>query len=239
MGRETKLLLALLATLGGVFLGVLSMKLLVPRPPLGAGPDVHVDTAAAPIELVEPPTLSSAPAGGAAAAGFADARTADHEPAIAAPPRFAEARATAENGDLPPPSPLEPPPSVHAAPEVPPMTVAVDEGRSASPPTPRLLPASPIRRDRSVQPATHEEPVVKRGTPAEPMPGPVADYVTGPGDSWWELAERAYGDGRLYRALFAWNRVIDPRVSLAPGTRLEIPSRERLESAWPKLMPTR
>jgi len=31
--------------------------------------------------------------------------------------------------------------------------------------------------------------------------------------------------------------VIDPRVSLAPGTRLEIPPRTRLEAAWPKLMP--
>ena len=64
-----------------------------------------------------------------------------------------------------------------------------------------------------------------------------AAYVASPGDSWWGLAERAYGDGRFYRALFAWNRVIDQRVSLAPGTRLEIPSRARLEAAWPKLMP--
>jgi nucleoid-associated protein YgaU len=59
--------------------------------------------------------------------------------------------------------------------------------------------------------------------------------VTAAGDSWWDLAERAYGDGRLYRALYAWNRVVDPRVTLAPGTRLEIPSRERLEAAWPRL----
>ena len=35
-----------------------------------------------------------------------------------------------------------------------------------------------------------------------PVPGET--YVTQPGDSWWSLAERAYGDGRLYRAIFAW-----------------------------------
>ena len=57
------------------------------------------------------------------------------------------------------------------------------------------------------------------------------------GESWWSLAEQAYGDGRLYRALFAWNRVLDPRVALAPGTVLEIPPLPKLEAAWPKLMP--
>jgi nucleoid-associated protein YgaU len=58
-----------------------------------------------------------------------------------------------------------------------------------------------------------------------------------PGDSWWSLAEAAYGDGRLYRALFAWNRALAPRVSLESGTRLEIPPADRLQAAWPRLMP--
>ena len=63
MGRETKLLLGLLATLAGVFMGVLSMKLLVRRPPPGAGPDVHVDFAATePADLVEPPQYEPRPA---------------------------------------------------------------------------------------------------------------------------------------------------------------------------------
>ena len=62
-------------------------------------------------------------------------------------------------------------------------------------------------------------------------------YTVQAGESWWSLAEQAYGDGRLYRALFAWNRVLDPRVALAPGTVLEIPPLPKLEAAWPKLMP--
>jgi nucleoid-associated protein YgaU len=61
--------------------------------------------------------------------------------------------------------------------------------------------------------------------------------VTTPGDTWWSIAERAYGDGRLYRALFSWNRRLDPRVSTTPGTRLEIPPQPKLAAAWPKLMP--
>ena len=92
---------------------------------------------------------------------------------------------------------------------------------------------SPRGLHREAQQPVTQQPV----TESAPMQTSAAAYVASPGDSWWGLAERAYGDGRFYRALFAWNRVIDQRVSLAPGTRLEIPSRARLEAAWPKLMP--
>jgi hypothetical protein len=51
------------------------------------------------------------------------------------------------------------------------------------------------------------------------------------------VAQQSYGDGRLYRALFAWNRTLDRRVSLAPGTRLEIPPASKLKAAWAKLVP--
>jgi nucleoid-associated protein YgaU len=65
---------------------------------------------------------------------------------------------------------------------------------------------------------------------------PVAgEYLVEAGDSWWNVAERAYGDGRLYRALFAWNRARDRRVSLTPGTRLDVPPLDRLQAAWPRL----
>ena len=65
-----------------------------------------------------------------------------------------------------------------------------------------------------------------------------AAYIARPGDSWWSLAEKVYGDGRLYRAVFAWNRALDPRVSLVAGTAIELPPRDHLEAAWPALMPT-
>ena len=246
MGRETKILLALLATLAGVFLGVLSMKLLVPRPPIGAGPDVHVDVAdTEQHELVDPPSPSaSGPAAGSPAAGGAS--FADTGPLV--PPRAPDRGFTPENGDLlPPPMALEPP--VGQSPDT---SSSAAEIAASGPASAATVPAAPPRRDPFVapaglhmpitqQPVTHQpitqQPVGESEPPAEPLPTSAAAYVASPGDSWWGLAERAYGDGRLYRALFAWNRVIDPRVSLAPGTRLEIPSRARLEAAWPKLMP--
>ena len=237
MGRETKILLALLATLGGVFLGVLSMKLLVPRPPLGAGPDVHVDVATAePIELVDPPALSPQASGPASASDFAAAPSADDEAGQPEPPRYAESRMTADPGDLmPPPKPLEP--QNASSPASLPQTAALDDDRLVPPAAARPIPAAHPRQDPFVTQATLQVPIAEPVAPSAQQPVAAASSVANPGDSWWDLAERAYGDGRLYRALFAWNRVIDPRVSLAPGTRLEIPSRTRLEAAWPKLIP--
>ena len=235
MGRETKILLALLATLAGVFLGVLSMKLLVPRPPIGAGPDVHVDVAdAQQHELVDPPSPSPpafGPAAGSPAAGGAS--FADAGPLV--PPRSPERGFTPEAGDLlPPPLTLEPP--VGQSPGTSSSTVEI---AASGPVTAAAVPATPPRRDPFVAPAGLQMPITQQAITQEsaPMPTSAAAYVASPGDSWWGLAERAYGDGRCYRALFAWNRVIDPRVSMAPGTRLEMPSRARLEAAWPKLMP--
>jgi len=245
MGRETKILLALLATLAGVFLGVLSMKLLVPRPPVGAGPDVHIDVANAEAnELVDPPSLSPPSPGPVAVdPGFAEANSPP-------PARYAEGPSNSDSGDLlPPPMPLSAPAA--APPAAMPQAAAHSDEQ---PMPPAAIPAAPLRRDPFVAPAGLQMPITQSPgmqspgmqspvneviPPAETMPVPsVAAYVANPGDSWWDLAERAYGDGRLYRALFAWNRVIDPRVSLTPGTRLEIPPRARLEAAWPKLMPT-
>ena len=235
MGRETKILLALLATLAGVFVGVLSMKLLVPRPPIGAGPDVHVDVAdTEQHELVDPPSPSPpafGPAAGSPAAGGAS--YVDAGPLV--PPRSPERGFTPEAGDLlPPPMALEPP--VGQSPGTSSSTVEI---AASGPVAAAAVPATPPRRDPFVAPAGLQQPIPQQPIPQESAPTPTsaAAYVASPGDSWWGLAERAYGDGRFYRALFAWNRKIDPRVSLAPGTRLEMPSRARLEAAWPKLMP--
>ncbi|MFM7243338.1 MAG: hypothetical protein ACKO40_04070 [Planctomycetaceae bacterium] len=205
MGRETKLLLGLLATLFGVFVGVLSMKLLVPRPPAGAGPDVQADIAQAePQALVEPPPLSADPAARVAPAAPAD------EPNP--PRRFAAA----------PPAPPEGTgdPFVARASFAEPAT----QGALSAAAPPRAAPPTPAF-DRG--PAAFD---------AAPVPGTA--YVARPGDSWWSLAEAVYGDGRLYRALFAWNRTLDPRVSLVAGTSIELPPHDRLAAAWPALMPS-
>lgn len=261
MGRETKLLLALLATLVGVFMGVLSMKLLVPRPPVGAGPDVAVDAnGAEPHELVEPPSFSGRRAGAdtqISAGAFASA------PAHAAPPAAA-GLPIANDSPPAPPAPVEEPRQASLQ-ESPPAAVAdvadfaprgiVADAVDAAPPAaardpldapPAAMPAAPPRQDPFVTAASHQVVVAEPPRPAvvpsplDPAVAPAASapmHVAAAGDSWWNLAERAYGDGRLYRALYAWNRVINPRVSLTPGTPLEIPPKPRLEAAWPALMP--
>ncbi len=196
-------MLGLLATLAGVFLGVLSMKLLVPRPPAGAGPDVHADVATTePHDLVDPPALDQ------------------QEPV--------EPAATPAVAIIAPPEQVAPPQSRFA-----PAVIHATE-------TPEPL-RDPFVTTASLEHGDESEARRPAGAfAASPPPGPAvpaAAYVARPGDSWWSLAERAYGDGRLYRALFAWNRAIDPRVSLVPGTPLEIPPPERLHAAWPALLP--
>jgi nucleoid-associated protein YgaU len=194
MGRETKFLLALLGLLAGVFVGVVSLKLFVPRPPDGVGPDVHTDMTALPElpgdgrDLPPPPGVSEFPQ---------VARPAAPEPA---PSATAQTAGVAPLGDPPPAlgSPpgqpvLEPPPAIE---------------KRVSPPAASL---------------------------SGPVPGEA--YVTRAGDTWWSIAERAYGDGRFYRGLFAWNRAVSPRVTLAAGTRLEVPPVARLAAAWPALAP--
>jgi nucleoid-associated protein YgaU len=192
MGREAKLLLGLLATLLGVFVGVLSMKLLVPRPPVGAGPDIHTEVAAGESQdLVEPPQFPT------------------------------------DSPALPPADAVEP-----VAAETPRDHIAASPPRDSDTRDPFVARAS---FQSTAAPAAVPSPPAA-ATPA-PMPGTA--YVTRPGDSWWSLAEMVYGDGRLYRAVFAWNRAIDARVSLVPGTAIELPFRDRLEAAWPALIPTR
>ncbi len=219
MGRETKILLGLLGLLAGVFLGVLSMKLLVPRPPAGTGPDVHADLASnEQHDLVEPPRF------GMKASDFASA-----------PPLAAAAQPASPDA-----APVLPATSgsrfgLPAAEGAPAATAAIPADLAAADPVDQ-----PALRDPFVSRTAFEAEAV--ATPLPPAPaavGPMAGsaYVVQDGDSWWSVAERAYGDGRLYRALFAWNRNLNPRITLAAGTPLEIPSRSRLAVAWPRFMP--
>lgn len=240
MGRETKILLGFLGLLAGVFMGVLSVKLLVPRPPTGAGPDIQAGAAFADSnELVEPPARSALPW---------DFTTAP--PLVAAPAPVERPEETSPEALAAPAERFAAPPSRFGGardggfapadagwrlerrePEV----VAPSPGGAA------VVPAAawqePAGADAAVlQPESTPFPAPS-SAPAAIRAVPVGGYVVRPGDSWWSVAEAAYGDGRLYRALFAWNKALTPRVSLEPGTMLEIPSADRLAAAWPRLLP--
>jgi nucleoid-associated protein YgaU len=247
MGRETKILLGLLGLLAGVFVGVLSMKLLVPRPPTGAGPDIHADVASSEThDLVEPPRF------GMRASDFASAPPLT--PPLDAPPasqelpdppagsRFAMPRQDSAKGPTAEPaSPAGPrrDPFVAAASFEP---AAVPESRTTGAEFTggdSTADDSRFAATRSAEPPQQPPLGTPRLITPSPAIGPMAGagYVVQEGDSWWSVAERAYGDGRLYRALFAWNRGLNPRITLAVGTPLEIPPRSRLAVAWPRFMP--
>jgi len=106
----------------------------------------------------------------------------------------------------------------------------------------RSFPASeqqaPPQPARTTTAPAFAAPLAQPSPPPGPPPViPGQPYVVVADDCWWSIAERAYGDGRYYRSLFAWNRTINPGISLAAGTTLEIPPTARLELAWPRLMP--
>ncbi len=275
MGREPFILLAGLGLLAGGFVGVLSMKLLSPRPPLGAGVDIHDAAAiATPAEIVEPPTLTRpveqppsmrAPASEASVAlpvkepadryaavgsGFSAAEpVAATEPAAVAPAeaspaasapsrdpfaggsRFDDAAAMIDERSMDEPQRLDP--------------IAVDEARPLEPDAVPGLLARPDSPPPAAVAADLSAPRDTRAAAATYVPNAagqaprheVTRYVAAAGDSWWSLAERMYGDGRYYRALFAWNRAVNPRVSLVPGTPLELPPLSKLAVAWPALVP--
>lgn len=242
MGREAKILLGLLGLLAGVFCGVLSMKLFVHRPPAGAGPDVpatfagdgagNTRPAAAPPAFLLPASAFAAapPLSPALVAGVDGVRddgadspviavrfdaVAEGRPVESAA-RFPEARGDRYESRQD---------ATHVDEE------ETKEGQA-------FLGRLPSKVTPVVQDVPSEEPPHERNS-MFPYAGATETgiYEVRPGDSWWNVAERAYGDGRFYRALFAWNRSVDPRVALSPGTRLEIPTLDRLTAAWPRLMP--
>ena len=279
MGREAKILLGFLGLLAGVFCGVLSMKLLVPRPPAGAGPDIHgASMFGEATAIVEPPLLVPAfpiraadfaaapplvheagpPTNGSPETGFATpadliadspvpARFERSEPASTETP---DVPAAADEDLLPPPAEFVlAPPARHIDDVTPPAEGPRDPfvapTRWQPPETagpdgiqPTALPDAALSRDAlpdAAQPVSALPDAPLAGT-ALPIPS-AGMHVVQPGDSWWSLAEATYGDGRLYRALFAWNRAVDPRITLAAGTELELPPAEKLRAAWPKLIP--
>lgn len=239
MGRETKILLGLLGLLAGVFMGVLSMKLFVPRPPAGAGPDIHTELAdtATPHDLVEPPRLTMRASDFAAAPPLVPAAVAAPDdmrsvPAAADPrDRYAAGESGFDRTVISAAPAAEPLP-----PRYDPLVAPASFDQAAAAPSSFGQVDPPAAAGRMAD--AHQPFPLDAQVPSGPHPAALAGgHVAQPGDTWWSLAERAYGDGRLYRAVYAWNRGRDPRITLAPGTPLQLPSLADLTAACPHLMP--
>ncbi len=57
-------------------------------------------------------------------------------------------------------------------------------------------------------------------------------------DSFWLIAQRVYGDGRYFNALYEYNRRHVPSFNEIPtGTRISTPPVEQLHQRWPRLCP--
>ncbi len=62
--------------------------------------------------------------------------------------------------------------------------------------------------------------------------------VSQDGDSFWLIAQRVYGDGRLFNALYEFNRNQVKTFNDVPvGTRISTPSIAELQQKWPQLCP--
>ena len=63
-------------------------------------------------------------------------------------------------------------------------------------------------------------------------------YITREGDNFWSVAQKIYGDGRYFRALYKYNETTVPGFdSLMPGTRLGTPAKSDFVKLWPNLCP--
>ncbi|MBT3212610.1 MAG: hypothetical protein HN345_11455, partial [Planctomycetaceae bacterium] len=255
--RESKFLLSLLGLLAGIFVTALALRLLIPRPPEGAGPDIHTVTFNPFAETVQPPDLTPSPQKKSQwpSTHLSEVEQSEpHFPSIEASfePSLNQLK---ERG-----SPL----AQIQNDDVPSLETVNDNRRddTRKPNAYRRLDSTPaIAPWQSQEPTTLSTPtkpsddVISQLPPQPPptvnslpqttitkppqKPSPGMHYDVQKGDSWWELAEEAYGDGRYYRSLFAWNKTLHPRVSLSPGTNLEIPETNQLRLAWPQLIPTK
>lgn len=73
-----------------------------------------------------------------------------------------------------------------------------------------------------------------RGTRWSPSDGSdrTTTYLVGPGDTLWDIAERQYGDGRLWPAIYRANRDrIDDPDRIYPGQELTIPPQSEAEAS--------
>ena len=92
--------------------------------------------------------------------------------------------------------------------------------------------------------AYSDKPPIKFTAP-EPIPDSnsteeslkLQTYKTQAGDTYWSVSEKAYQDGRYFRALFRYNQSMHADYELVPGLELITPAKGVLEELWPEECP--
>jgi hypothetical protein len=84
------------------------------------------------------------------------------------------------------------------------------------------------------RPAPAEEPFEK----AVPLPANPGVVVVQEGEGFWMVAQKIYGDGRFFDALYQFNRHrVESFNDVPPGTELLTPESSELRRRWPYLCP--
>lgn len=121
------------------------------------------------------------------------------------------------------------------------LTIAPPTAPAKAVATADVVHATPPARENSVPTiglVTGTAPVAPSNHPAGPTTGPAAAqvHVFAAGDNYWTIAQKAYGDGAYYRALFAYNQDRYPHPEdLRPGDKVDVPSLAELRSKFPQL----
>ncbi len=148
-------------------------------------------------------------------------------------------RAAASGSEASPPwsglsyevTPVAPPAATHSA-AAPPATAPA----ASRPRAPR---AATAEAEGTAEPGWTDPAAARRAptdSAGELPPGEA--YVVGPQETFWTIAQKAYGNGGYFKALYEHNRQQHPRADqLRPGDELALPPVETLEQLYPDLIP--
>lgn len=134
------------------------------------------------------------------------------------------AAAPAAEPAKPAPAPAEPAKPAEAAPAAEPAMPALPAGSGDITTTPPTVPAETAPAAPATEPAKPAEaaPAPATPAPAEPAKPAEASHVIVAGDTYWDLAKKAYGDGTKWKVISEANKSYEPR-RLPVGATLTIP----------------
>jgi nucleoid-associated protein YgaU len=119
---------------------------------------------------------------------------------------------------------------------------AIDPGAAAAQPLARAAAvATPVAAANALPAASTADryavPAAATPPAAPAQSGSSQGYVVQANDSFWSIAEKVYGDGAYYRALFAYNSDRYPHAEdVRVGSVLDVPSAAVLKQKYPELI---